>query len=123
MNHLATILPLVDWQGIEPEETRKGKLRDVLAGIPAPAFWKSWKSTGNDKRKALRQVGFQLSFELVPHGERQTATGLPSRKAGNGPRKGFRKSWQVKVWINAKNAGELKAAGLLESAGAVESPF
>ena len=123
MSALANILPLVDWQGIESEETRKGKLRDVLEGIPAPAFWRTWKATGLDKRRALRQVGFQLSFELVPHGEKQTATGLPSRRAGNGPRKGFKKAWTVKVWVNAKNAGELRQAGLLESASNADCPF
>jgi hypothetical protein len=98
---------LIDWQGVDVIETRSGKRKPVLRGIPTESFWRAWKS-GKTEFKAV--PGFALSYELeTVSAARTTASGLTSRAGGFKQGTKAKKCWTCDLWVNRKNASDIKA--------------
>ena len=104
---LEAIAALVDWQATGIHETRQGKKKPVMTGIPTRKFWDAWKTD----KLLIRDAGLSLSFEKV-HKTRETATGQQAKS--NGAYKQARpvKAWQVTAWLGHRNARLVDLAGL-----------
>ena len=93
--------PLIEWQGVEPYVTSRGRSKLVLEGIPTEAFWRAWKAN----KAAFRATGLCLSYEIEEISAcRTTSTGLQSR-AGGGYKQGTRKrkTWTARIFLNDSN--------------------
>lgn len=77
----------VEWQGVEVYETRKGKEKPLLTGIPGNGFWLLWK---HDKAQ-IKALGVTI------YAEKSEGTGVFRTVRG----KSFevkRKQWIVQAW-------------------------
>jgi hypothetical protein len=88
-------LAFVEWQGLSTYETKRGKAKPIVTGLPSPMFWRRWKTHAREIR-----AGF-LSLRK-----------LGAWDAKNG-------QWEVIAWVNPETLPELTALGLVpvESAG------
>jgi len=98
------ILGFIQWQAMQPRETNRGKVKQVITGIPGPMFWKRYK--GNNGRAILRELNATIG------------------NLGKG-------SWEVVVWLNRHNEHLAEKLGFAKpeaiavdtSIPAGESPF
>lgn len=86
---LSELQASVDWQGIEPYVTRKGKEKPLLTGIPTAAFWRLWKHQKKEL-KALSITVYPLAREGTGTGEFYQHKGVKKQKKS--------KQWQVQAW-------------------------
>lgn len=70
------LIAFVQWQALQPRETNRGKVKQVITGIPGPMFWKRYKANGG--RAMLRELNATIG------------------NLGKG-------SWEVVVWLNRHN--------------------
>lgn len=77
----------VEWQGVEVYETRKGKEKPLLTGIPSKGFWLLWKH----EKERIKALGVTI------YAEKSESTGTFRTVKG----KTFevkRKHWIVQAW-------------------------
>lgn len=96
MNHLQNI-PCA-WQTVAERETKRGRVKAVLIGIPGPLFWHRWRKT----------PGFKAEF-----------------KAANATLAKEGEAWAVVVWVNRHNRPAVEGLGFtVPEVAAVEAgPF
>lgn len=101
LTNILTNTALVEWCEMEKHATKKGKIKDVLRGIPSSRFWYFWKRN----KEALKKSGVTLFAERdkACTGEYRTHKGRSKEVK--------RKQWTVTVWMNKHNTAILKAAG------------
>lgn len=77
----------VDWQGVEVYQTRKGKEKPLLTGIPGKGFWLLWKH----EKEQIKALGVTIYAEKVEKtGTYKTVRGKSFEVK--------RKQWIVQAW-------------------------
>ena len=90
----------VEWQNHEWIETRSGKRKETLKGIPTKGFWNAWK-----RHKDL----LKLSGVTIYAGKAESTGEYRIHKGISYEVK--RKAWEVTIWINKANQQTVRRAG------------
>ena len=73
------LLSFVQWQSLNTRETKRGKVKHVVTGIPGPMFWKRYKAATGEGKAAFKALNATLA-------------------------KLDRGQWEVVMWLNRHNA-------------------
>lgn len=73
------LLSFVKWEALSSRETKRGKVKHVVTGIPGPMFWKRYKAATGEGKAAFKALNATLA------------------KVAKG-------QWEVVMWINRHNA-------------------
>lgn len=68
----------VQWQTAALHVTTRGRVKQIVTGIPGDAFWHHWKKNGNELRATM---------------QRHTITVCRVAKG----------QWELRLWVNAHN--------------------
>lgn len=74
----AELVSFVKWQSLNTRETKRGKVKRVVTGIPGPMFWKRYQAATGEGKAAFKALNATLS------------------KVAKG-------QWEVVMWLNRHN--------------------
>jgi len=104
-----TLIEGVQWQGRDTYTTTKGKVKEIITGIPDKGFWRLWHSPEKENLRALGVTVRNLGGAKV------------GEKTVKGVRKEIiRKQWEVVIWPRPSNA---VLVSQIEAGQAGEQPF
>ena len=75
----AELISFVKWEALSSRETKRGKVKHVVTGIPGPMFWKRYKAATGEGKAAFKALNATLA------------------KLDKG-------QWEVVMWLNRHNA-------------------
>lgn len=75
----AELISFVKWEALSSRETKRGKVKHVVTGIPGPMFWKRYKAATGEGKAAFKALNATLA--KVEKGQ-----------------------WEVVMWLNRHNA-------------------
>lgn len=75
----AELISFVKWEALSSRETKRGKVKHVVTGIPGPMFWKRYKAATGEGKAAFKALNATLA-------------------------KVDKRQWEVVMWINRHNA-------------------
>lgn len=101
-NALNLITGLVEWQGAELHESKRGKLKPVAKGIPNMRFKATWRA----HKASLMAAGVRLAVR-----DRKASSGQYVIRRGKA-KEVCRNQWEVVLWLNRHNWGQAVAAGI-----------
>lgn len=73
------LVSFVKWEALSSRETKRGKVKHVVTGIPGPMFWKRYKAATGEGKAAFKALNATLA------------------KLDKG-------QWEVVMWLNRHNA-------------------
>lgn len=100
----AELVSFIKWEALSSRETKRGKVKHVVTGIPGPMFWKRYQAATGEGKAAFKALNATLS------------------KVAKG-------QWEVVLWLNRHNAEIAAQLGFaIPSEGqsepqTVDSPF
>ncbi len=68
----------VQWQTATLHTTTRGRVKQIVTGIPGDAFWHHWKKNGVELRATMQR--HTITVSRVAKGQ-----------------------WELRLWVNAKN--------------------
>jgi len=95
---IAELSRVIKWQAANLYETKRGKLKPVIRGIPGELFWHHWKKQ-SAFRDTLRAAG--ITVQRITKGQ-----------------------WEAILWLRKENAQLVETLGFaLPEVPANENPF
>src|SRR5690554_6397784 len=93
---------LVEWQGAEMHESKRGKMKPVAKGIPGMRFKAAWRA----HKAILMSAGVRLAIR-----ERKASIGQYVIRRGHS-KAVCRNQWEDVLWLNRHNWQAAVAAGI-----------